>query len=226
MNRKTICLLVSAVVFDLVVGVNCFSQNDPGTASPPFEIVKLKWEKQARLPQDFDPSNGGASGGINDSATSGSSSRGGGGGGGGSSSTTQGMQPSAPSRVSFTYVYSMKIRNTGSKAIDGVAWDYVFLDPSTSAEIGRHQFLSFEKVEPNNTATFKSEQRMPPVRVVRANVAQNGDINKHDKLLEKSVVQCILYDDGTTWRNENASSDICSLLKKGKPVSHKRSAED
>src|ERR1051325_8612343 len=82
MNRKTICLLVSAVVFDLVVGVNCFSQNDPGTASPPFEIVKLKWEKQARLPQDFDPSNGGASGGINDSATSGSSSRGGGGGGG------------------------------------------------------------------------------------------------------------------------------------------------
>jgi hypothetical protein len=134
------------------------------------------------------------------------------------------MQASAPSRVFFSYVYSLKIKNTGSKEIEGVAWDYVFLDPSTSAEIGRHQFLSFEKVASNKTATFQSEQRTPPVRTVRT---QGADANKHDKPLEKSVVQCVLYEDGTTWRNESASPDICNLLKKGKSgLSHKRSTQN
>jgi hypothetical protein len=224
MNGKTICLLVSAII-GLVAGAKCFPQNEGSKPPLPFEILKLKWEKQARLPDSFDPSNGGAAGSINDSATSSRSSGGGGGSsGGGGGSTTQGLQASAPSRVFFMYVYSMKIRNTGSKEIEGVAWDYLFLDPSTSAEVGRHQFLSFEKVEPNKTATFQSQQRSGPVRVVRS---QSVDTNKHEKLLEKSVIQCVLYDDGTTWRNEAASPDICNLLKKGKSgLSHKRSTED
>ena len=218
------CLMVSAAAFSLIAGLKCFPQNEASAPPLPFEILKLKWEKQAKLPESFDPSNGGASGSINDSATSGGGSRGGAGGSGGSASTTQGLQAASPSRVFFTYVYSMKIRNTGSKEIEGVAWDYVFLDPSNSAEVGRHQFLSFEKVAANKTATFQSEQRTPPVRVIRN---QNGDVNKHEKLVEKSVVQCVLYDDGTTWRNEKASSDTCNLLKKGKPgASHKRSAQE
>src|SRR5262245_10116158 len=114
MNGKTICLLASTVIFGLVAGVRCFPQNEVSTPPLPFEILKLKWEKQARLPEGFDPSNGGASGSINDSATSSrSSGSGGGSSGGGGGSTTQGLQASAPSRISFMYVYSMKIRNTG-----------------------------------------------------------------------------------------------------------------
>ena len=207
MNRKIICFL-AAGVFGLIGGVNCFPQTEVSTAPLPFEILKLKWEKQARLPENFDPSNGGASGTINDSATSSSSSRGGGGAGGGGGATTQGMQPAAPSRVFFSYVYSMKVRNTGSKEIEGVAWDYVFLDPSNSAEVGRHQFLSFEKVPSNKTATFQSEQRTLPVRTLSA------DANK--KLAEKSLIRCVLYADGTTWREANTSEDVCNLLRKGK----------
>ena len=110
----------------------------------------------------------------------------------------------------------MKIQNHGSKEIEGVAWDYIFLDPSTSAEVGRHQFLSFERVEPNKSATFHSEQRTPPVRTLSA------DANK--KLAEKSVIRCVLYADGTTWREANTTEDVCGLLKKGKAAaSHKRS---
>jgi hypothetical protein len=185
-------------------------------------VIKLKWEREARLPQNFDPSNGGASGSINDSATSARSGGGAGSGGGGGASTTQGMQPSAPSRVSFLYVYSMKIKNHGSKEIDGVAWDYVFMDPTTSAELGRHQFLSFEKVASDKTVTFQSEQRTPPVRTIRT---QTSEVNKHEKLLEKSEIKCVLYADGTTWRDANASDDVCNLLRKGKAgLSRKRPA--
>jgi hypothetical protein len=114
----------------------------------------------------------------------------------------------------------MKIRNHGSKEIDGVAWDYVFLDPATSAEIGRHQFLSFEKVAPDKTVTFQSEQRLPPVRAIRTQVSE---VNKHENLSEKSEIKCVLYADGTIWRATNASDDVCNLLRKGKAgLSRKR----
>jgi|SRR5689334_9443643 len=211
---KRTFISIIAIVF-VIACVPAFSQPQTETNDPQIEVLKLKWERQARLPQDFDPSGGGASGTINDPTRS---SRGGGGSGGGDSSgsTTQGLQPAGPSRVSFSYVYSMKIQNHGSKEIDGVAWDYIFLDPSTSAEAGRHQFLSFERVEPNKSVTFHSEQRTPPVRTLSA------DANK--KLVEKSIIRCVLYSDGTTWHGAN-SEDVCNLLKKGKAgLSHKPSA--
>ena len=59
------------------------AQLEQPSAPPPIEVIKLKWEKEARLPQNFDPSNGGASGSINDSATSARSGGGAGSGGGG-----------------------------------------------------------------------------------------------------------------------------------------------
>jgi len=215
---------LAAAVMVMACGYACPQQQSDATA-PPLQILKLKWERQMRLPQSYDPSGGGSTGTINDPTRS---SRGGSGGGSASAgsdssgSTTQGMQPSAPSRVLFVYVYSMKIKNAGSKEIEGIAWDYVFVDPATSAELGRHQFLSFEKVEPDKTVTFQSEQRMPPVRTVRTQMA---DDNKQGKLSEKSVIKCVLYADGTTWRDANTSEDICNLLKKGKAgLSHKRTA--
>lgn len=185
------------------------SQTTPGDAPPNIEILKLKWEKQMRLPQNFDPS-AGSTGTINDPTRS---SSGAASGGGRADATTQGMQPAGPSRVSFVYVYSMKIRNTGSKAIEGVAWDYVFLDPSNSTEAGRHQFLSFEKVEPSKSSTYQAQQRFPPVRTAHSPSTKSDGENK---FLEKSIIQCVLYADGTTWRNANAAESVCDLLKKGK----------
>src|SRR5947207_1532338 len=202
---------LAAAVIVMACGYACSKRQSAPTA-PPLQILKLKWEKQMRLPQSYDPSGGGSTGTINDPTRS---SRGGSGSAGSdtSGSTTQGMQPSAPSRVLFVYVYSMKIKNAGSKEIEGIAWDYVFVDPSNSAELGRHQFLSFEKVEPDKTATFQSEQRTPPVRTLRTPTAVD---NKQGKVAEKSVIKCVLYADGTTWRDANTSEDVCNMLKKSK----------
>lgn len=199
----------------LVLGSSCgvFAQPKTEPARLPFEILKLKWEKQAKLPQNFDPSGGGSPGTINDST---GSSRGGSGGGSSSDSsgsTTQGLQPSSPSRITFAYLYSIKIRNRLEKPIEGVAWDYVFLDPANSQELGRHQFLSFQKVEAGKTATFQIEQRTPPVRVFRT---QTVAANKHGKLSETAVIRCVLYADGTTWLEANTNADVCGLLRKGK----------
>lgn len=199
------------ILLSLTAAVTIGAQEGQANVPPNIEIIKIKWEKDMRFPQNYDPSNGGANGTINDSATSSRSGSGGGsGGGGGAGSTTQGMQPSTPSRVSFVYAYSMKIRNHGSKEIEGVAWDYIFLDPSTSAELARHQFLSFDKVEPEKTTTFQSQQRKPPVRIIP------GQEGNKSKFSEKGLIRCVLFSDGTTWREPNTAEDVCELLKKGK----------
>ena len=190
----------------------------PATAQGPvdslpsnIEIIKLKWDKEMRLPQNFDPS-GSSTGTINDPTRSSRGSAAGSATTDTSSSTTQGMQPSAPARLIYVYVYSMKIKNVGTREIEGVAWDYLFLNPSSGMEVGRHQFLSFVKVEPGKVGTFQIENRTPPAPMVQA---QTSD-NKHEKLSERSIIKCVLYADGSTWRDPNTSKDICDLLRRGK----------
>jgi len=126
--------------------------------------------------------------------------------------------PVTPNRLPVVYVYSMKVKNGGDKTIDGVAWDYVFLDAATGAEVGRHQFLSFEKLNPNKAVTFKSQLRSAPTRVLRA----DSNNKEHPKYLGRGIIQCVLYVDDTTWRGPMASRDICALLKTQRDLRKKR----
>jgi hypothetical protein len=61
---------------------------------------------------------------------------------------------------------------------------------------------------------------MPPVRTIRT---QASEVNNHESLSEKSEIKCVLYADGSTWRDAKASDDVCNLLRKGKAtLSRKR----
>ena len=198
------CLLLGLV---LALGsAYLFAQDQAQTSGSNIQILKLKWEKQMRLPRDFDPS-AGSTGSINEPTRSSS-----GGGGSGAGATTQGMAPSAPSRVFLVYVYSMKVKNTGSKPIEAVAWDYVLVDPASHAEVARHQFLSFEKVQPDKNSTFESVQRTPPLGAK----GQDKESDTHAKPEEHAIIRCVLYADETTWRDSNTPETVCDLLKKGK----------
>ena len=188
-----------------------FGQQGQGTQGPNLEILKLKWEKDARLPKDYDPA-AGSTGGFNDPTRSSA-----GGGSGRSGAVDQGVAPPPPpSRVSWVYVYSMKVKNTGTKPIDAVAWDYLLRDPVTNAVVARLQFLSFEKVQPGKTATFEAQQRIAPVRKAKADGKESG---KLPKFAEQAIIQCVLYADETTWRGLNTPENVCDLLKKGRPKS-------
>jgi hypothetical protein len=201
---------LSIYFFSVLIAVNLLAQERAQTSGSSLQILKLKWEKQMRLPGDFDPS-GGSTGTINDPTRS---SSGGGSGASRAGAADQGLGPPAPpSRVSFVYVYSMKVKNIGPKPIEAVAWDYLFLDPTSHAEVARHQFLSFEKVQPDKTATFEVQQRTPPTR--KPKTEEKGS-DKQAKLEEQAIIQCVLYADESTWRNSNTPESVCDLLKKGK----------
>lgn len=209
----------------LVSAGTCLGQ-EAQPARPDIEILKLHWEKQVRLPRNFDPSVIPTGGTFNDPGSRVSSSS------PGSATSSVGTAPAArtagensvtfpaaPGRLPIFYVYSLKIRNTGSKLIEGIAWDYLFIDADNNAELGKHQFLSYEKIPVNKSMTLKAQLRSPPVRVVRS--AESAR-NTHSKLIEKSVIQCILYGDDTAWKDPHARDGMCELLKNNKALLKRR----
>jgi hypothetical protein len=203
----------------LVVAGPSFAQSATEGATPNIEITKLKWEKQTRLPRSFDPSVIPTDGAFADPASK-------------TSVATTGAPdptrrpagrnpaqsppdafPTAPARTLVFYVYSMKIRNAGPKEIKGISWDYVFIDPNSRAELGRHQILSYAKISPNKRIGLQSESRTPPTRILQA---ATSDKDKHPKLLQGAVIECVLYADDSVWRNPRANEGACESLKNAK----------
>lgn len=202
-----------------------FAQDVTDSTNGKIEILKLHWEKQVRLPRNFDPSVISSGVTFNDPTARTSAS-----GPATASDATRAATsaqnaaagantafPAAPNRLPVFYVYSLKIRNTGAKTIKAVAWDYVFIDNSSLTEVGRHQFLSYEKVAAGRSVTFKSQLRSPPARVVQASNVRPSKSG----FAERAVVQCVLYADDSTWHNPRGTSDICGLLAKAGPVKRK-----
>lgn len=193
-------------------------------AKPHIEIIKLHWEKQVRLPRNFDPSVIPTGGTFSDPASRASSST----GGISSVEATRAATstrsaaagsnspfPATPGRLPVFYVYTLKLKNIGSRTIEGIAWDYLFIDPTSNAELGNHQFLSYARIPADKTTRLEAQLRSPPTRVVRSSDSTKG---AHPKLIERSVVQCVLYADNTVWKNPHARDGVCELLKNDKAL--------
>jgi hypothetical protein len=219
---------LGVALVSLVSAATSFGQEAPAAAKPNIEILKLHWEKQIRLPSNFDPSVIPTGGTFSDpgSRTSGNT-------GAGSpldatraatsaQSAARGSNntfPATPGRLPVFYVYAIKVKNTGPKSIEGIAWDYVFIDLKSNADLGRHQFLSFARISTDKSVTLKAQLRSPPIRIVRTTDSAG---NTPPKLIERSVIQCVLYADDTTWKSSNAPDGVCELLKNSKALMKRR----
>ena len=107
--------------------------------------------------------------------------------------------------------------NVGPKTIAGIAWDYVFLDPATNAEVARRQLLTLTKISPDKTSNIEA------LLSARLLLATSPETQKGRKFGERAVPQCVLYSDETTWKNERAPQAACDYLKKAKEASKHRS---
>jgi hypothetical protein len=95
------------------------------------------------------------------------------------------------------YVYRVKLSNGGAKAIQALEWEYVFLDPGTRAEAGRHSYSHKVKLRPGKTAELFGVSTSPPTRVVDAS---KPDKPAPGRYAERVRVTRIEYDDGTVWK--------------------------
>ena len=105
-------------------------------------------------------------------------------------------------------MYSLEIQNDGSKPIKAIRWNYIIFDSKTNEELGTHEFESFEKVGPNKAKSLTAKSRLSPTRVVPIQVTDKS------ATIERVVIKCVLYEDGTIWQAGVTDRPVCEALRR------------
>lgn len=101
------------------------------------------------------------------------------------------------SPASAVYIYKIKVKNTGAKAIRALTLEYVFSELDTKREISRRQFVSKEEIDPGDTTDLIFRSIAPPTGTINAEAAgkKSGEL-----YFEKVLIQKVEYADGTVWQ--------------------------
>ena len=103
--------------------------------------------------------------------------------------------PSKPPRYYFFYRASM--RNTSTKAITEIDWDYVFLDEGTGDELDRRQFTSVQDIGPGKQKELTFTLTTPPTRRISVH---SLDKKERSGIAERVVIVRVKYADGSVWQ--------------------------
>jgi hypothetical protein len=101
-----------------------------------------------------------------------------------------------------SYQYEVEVKNTGSKEVVGVIWEYVFTDPVSGKELVRHRFRSEAKIKPGKKKKLVVYTDEPEPSVVNAQAATT----KGRKWKELVMVDSVEYSDGSKWERNGGSS--------------------
>jgi hypothetical protein len=85
------------------------------------------------------------------------------------------------------------MKNTGSKTVARIEWDYFFLHPDTLQEAGHRSFRHDAKIRPGKEVELSGQTSSPPIRVIDATKPVQV------RYAEKIVIQRIEYADGSVW---------------------------
>lgn len=105
-----------------------------------------------------------------------------------------GMRVDPPSVI---YLYEAKIRNTGTKTVQIVVWNYAFFDSKTGEEIGRTSCTNRINLRPGKTAELVGNSSTSPIKVVH--VSNSGKELK-GSYTERVVITRLEFDDGSFWQ--------------------------
>jgi hypothetical protein len=161
---------------------------------PGVAIRKYKWEKIGPAPS------------IDTSMKAESDSP----SGGSSDSNVPDQASGVRSRDNTFFQYSVEVANDGNKPIKAILWDYIITDSSNNEELGRHNFVSFEKVGRKSVKGLRVRSRLSPSRVV---TVQNTPAPGKTTVIERVILRCVVYDDGTLWQ-QPGMNDNCEALQK------------
>jgi hypothetical protein len=181
---KLICLFLLA----LGVVTSQAQEIQSGETPPGITIRKYKWQQVGPGP-NVDPSW---------KAESDSSS--------GSTSSSD-DSPTFAERKGPFFLYSTEIQNDGGKPIKAIRWNYIIVDAKTNEELGTHEFENVEKVGRNKAKSLTAKSRVSPTRVVPIQVTDKS------ATIERVVIKCVLYEDGTLWQQSGTPARLCDALR-------------
>src|SRR5687768_16099211 len=203
---KVYALLLSL----LVVPIASYAQTLPASAtSSQVEVVKFSWSKE-RLNWEQNPFGGPnesfhemqfrarSEKRVTDAKKSGTA---------GQNSTAErdlkvdaaivaaGRQPSGPAR--YYFIYRAFLKNSSTKPIEEIDWDYVFIDSATGQELGRHQFTSTKIIQPGKSKELTFMLSTPPTKRISVHA-----LNKQERsgIADQVVVVRVKYSDGSVWQ--------------------------
>lgn len=164
-------------------------QIESGEMPPGITIRRYKWQQVGPAPS-VDPSwkaeSDSASGGMSASEDS----------------------PLFVERRGPFFVYSVEIQNDSGKPIKAIRWNYIIFDSQTNEELGTHEFESFEKVGRNKAKSLTAKSQLTPTRVVPIQVTDKS------ATIERVVIKCVLYEDGTLWQAKGVIEPVCEALRR------------
>lgn len=98
------------------------------------------------------------------------------------------------------FIYEFTVRNTGTKTIRKLSWEYSFTDPATKRKVGKRQYKKNVKILPGMFSKLVVRSTLPPIGTV--NVRQAG-LGTQVSDPEQMVIESIKYDDGTVWKRSS-----------------------
>lgn len=106
-----------------------------------------------------------------------------------------GRQPSGPAR--YYFIYRASLKNSSTKPIEEIDWDYVFIDSATGQELGRHQFTSTKVIQPGKSKELTFMLSTPPTKRISVSA-----LNKQERsgIADQVVVVRVKYSDGSVWQ--------------------------
>lgn len=104
-------------------------------------------------------------------------------------------QPSGPAR--YYFIYRASLKNSSTKSIEEIDWDYVFIDSATGLELDRHEFASTKVIPPGKTKELTFMLSTPPTKRISVYA-----LNKQERsgIADQVVVVRVKYSDGSVWQ--------------------------
>lgn len=96
-----------------------------------------------------------------------------------------------------TYIYEVKVLNTGVKKIRTLTWEYEFLEPGTEQVVGRLRIASKVNLDPGKTRNVVVRTKASPTGTVDATKA---DKKFQDWYSERIIIRSVSYADGSVWQ--------------------------
>jgi hypothetical protein len=202
---KVYALLLSLLVVPIASNAQTSS---PSTTPSEVEVVKFSWSKE-RLNWEQNPFNGPnenfhemqyrarAEKRVSDAKKSGTA---------GQQSSAErdlkvdaaivqaGRQRTGPAR--YYFIYKASLKNSSTRQIDEIDWDYVFIDSATGLELGRHQFTSTKAIPPGKSKEVSFMLSAPPTKRISVYAL---DKQERSGIADKVVVVRVKYSDGSVW---------------------------
>jgi len=105
-------------------------------------------------------------------------------------------------RARYGFSYRVSFKNSGSREITAIDWDYVFYDLINQNELGRREFGSDQRIAPAKTRELKFFISAPPARRISVQALEK---NERAGLGERIELVRIQYADGTSWQRSQSA---------------------